>query len=223
MNKDALSKTLRSLAGIVPGAGQILCEIIDTVIPNQRIERLSEFTKILTLKLSSIEKEHLYKELKEKEEFIDLFEEGLRQASRALSKERKDYIASLIANSVSLQDISMIETKHILQLLGELNDIEIIWLRFYLVPYTLTKDQEFRNQHHTILSPVRTRISSKEEYKYKLAVENSYIEHLLRLNLLEYEYDDELDLNKEIQAIVKPENYEITDLGTLLLKHIGLV
>jgi len=73
----------------------------------------------------SIEQEFVRSQLTN-ENFTDLVEEGLRQAARSVSRDRREQIAALIANSLRLQDISYVESKHLLRILGELNEIEII-------------------------------------------------------------------------------------------------
>lgn len=70
----------------------------------------------------------------------------MRQAAYSLSDERREYVASLIANGVSGTAISDQESKHLLQILGELNDVEIIWLRFY-ADASIGGDEEFRQKH----------------------------------------------------------------------------
>jgi hypothetical protein len=60
-------------------------------------------------------------------------EDALPQASRALSDERKEYIANLLKNSLTDDSLEHAGKKKLLSLLNELNDPEIILLYYYTV------------------------------------------------------------------------------------------
>lgn len=149
----------------------------------------------------------------------------MRQAARSLSDERREYIANLIANSLSSEDIEYIESKHLLRILGEINDIEIIWLRSYLEP-VLDGDEAFRARHANILEPVMATMADPPEVHEKEALQESYKEHLVQLGLLQYNYrtDPETRMPEfdSFTGALKIRGYEISPLGRLLLKHIGL-
>ncbi len=109
------------------------------------------------------------------------------------------------------------ENKHLLNLVKELNDIEIIWLRFYLVP-TIGGDEEFRNKHANILELIHSTLGSDQKELDKAAIQNSYKEHLSNLGLLEKEVSIKVggDTNP-----IETKGYKTTSLGKLLLKQIG--
>ena len=201
---DYITSVVKGTLDMVPFAGSLLAELAGTVIPNQRLDRIAKFVIILEDKLSNLEQDFVRSQLTD-ENFSDLLEEGARQTARSLSDERREYIASLIANSLSQQDIEYIESKHLLRILGELNDIEIIWLRFYLEP-TLSGDEEFRGEHENILTPIMASISDPPNVLDKEALQESYKQHLARLGLLQSQRN----------------NYQLTPLGQLLLRQIGL-
>ena len=202
---DYVASAAKAALGAVPFAGSLLAELAGTVIPNQRIDRIVNFAKALETRIARIEQDFMRTQLKD-ESFTDLLEEGLRQVARSLTDERREYIAALISNSLTSKDIQYYESKHLLKLLEELNDIEIIWLRFYLVS-TMNGDNEFREKHREILKPVSRVMSSPQPVRDKGTLQDSYKDHLARLGLLEKE-------NK---------NYKLTPLGRLLLREIGLI
>lgn len=202
---DYVASAAKAALGAVPFAGSLLVELAGTVIPNQRIDRIVKFAKILGQRLDRVEQDFVKSQL-QNEAFTDLVEEGLRQASRSLSDERREYIASLISNSLSSEDMQYQESKHLLNVLGELGDIEIIWLRFYLVP-TMGGDKEFRDKHKEILQPVSRTMSASQAVRDKGTLQDSYKGHLAQLGLLNRENN----------------NYKITSLGRFLLREIGLV
>jgi hypothetical protein len=49
-----------------------------------------------------------------------------------------------------------------MRILGELSDVEILWLRYLLVP-TIGGDEEFRELHKDVFEPVAAAISSSPE------------------------------------------------------------
>lgn len=222
---DLLVSTARSIVGVVPFAGPLLSELVGTLIPNQRIDRLSKYVRDLDKKLSKFERAYLENEIKN-EECSDLFEEEFRQASRALTDERREYIASIIQNSLDEEHISYAESKHLMQILENLNDVEIIWLRFYLEP-TIGRDEEFRNKHKEILEPVHAYIGANQETLDKDALQKSYKEHLERLGLIQAHYNLDRDTGlpefDRFSGKQKASYYDTSSLGRLLLKHIGLI
>lgn len=202
---DYVASAAKAALGTVPFAGSLLVELAGIVIPNQRIDRIVKYAEALEARLSKVEREFIQDQLKD-ESFTDLMEEGLRQAARSLSDERRQYIASLICNSLSSTEIEYRESKHLLEILEEVNDIELIWLRFYLHT-TMGGDTEFRDKHKDILKPITRVMSATQSVRDKATLQDSYKEHLVRLGLLE-------KVDKK---------YSLASLGRLLLREIGLV
>jgi hypothetical protein len=213
---DYVASAAKSALGIVPFAGNLLAEIAGNVIPNQRIDRIVKFAEALQERLSALE-ESVVKANLSNENFTDLVEESLRQASRSLSDERRSYISSMVVNSISSEDIEYFESKHLLRILGELNDIEVIWLRFYLNP-VMSGDKEFREKHNHILNPIGARFGSAQPEIDKSTLQNSYKEHLASIGLLE----KEIDMDTSSRGVkLKTKGYKITSLGRLLLRELG--
>jgi len=48
---DYLVASLRSVTGLIPGAGPFVSELLTVIIPNQRIDRIRDFVRILDSKL----------------------------------------------------------------------------------------------------------------------------------------------------------------------------
>ncbi|MCR4322439.1 MAG: hypothetical protein NUV74_19175 [Candidatus Brocadiaceae bacterium] len=202
---DYIAIALKATLGSVPYAGSLLSELIGTIIPNQRLDRLTKFAKSLETKISQIEKKFAQSQLKD-DNFSDLLEEGFRQAARSLSDERREYIASIIANSLSSQDIEYMESKHLLRILDEINDVEVIWLRFYVVS-TMGGDKEFREKHQDIIKPITRVMGTPQPVRDKGTLQDSYKHHLERLGLLKHD----------------GKSYSLLPLGNLMLREIGLI
>lgn len=220
---DALVATAKSVLGAVPFAGPLLSELVGNLIPNQRVDRLTKYVKELEARLSSIDREKIDNALSS-EEGIDLFEEGFVQASRSLTDERRKYVANVVANGVDDETIEYSESKYILKLLQELNEQEIIWLRFFMVP-TIGGDEEFRKKHRNILDPVRAYLGSNERTIEKASLQDSYKEHLERIGLIRSHYlmDRNTSMPEFDKFSGKPSvSYrDLTPIGRMILKQIG--
>ena len=194
-----VAKFVATIAAVGPFA-EILC----SVIPNQRMDRITQFMKLLETRIGKIEGEILEQCVSD-ENSIDLIEEGIWQVARSLSDERREYIATLVANGISSEEIEHSQSKQLLRIVSELSDVEILWLRFYLDP-AIGRDHEFTEKHSNIFEPVAANLRSTRKEMDKATLQKSYKEHLVSLRLL-----DEKKLG----------HYETTPLGRLLLREIG--
>jgi hypothetical protein len=220
---DHIVSAAKAGLGAVPVVGSLLAELVGNVIPNQRIDRLAKFAQELGTRLATFEQEKLAQKFSEPEG-ADLIEEGMRQAASSLSDERRAYIASLIEKSLTSEEISHQESKHLLKMLGDLNDAEIIWLRFYLDP-VISGDEEFRERHAMVLAPTPAYIGSPQEDLDKHAISESYKHHLVRLGLLEQEYridSKTKQIKVDHMGRLETKGRTITPAGRLLLRAIGL-
>jgi len=220
---DYVASAAKAALGAVPFVGSLLAEIAGSVIPNQRIDRLVQFASELDNRLNTVDKAAVKAHLAD-ENFTDLVEEGLRQAARSTTDDRRRHIANVIAGSLTSEDISFIESKHLLRLLGEINDIEVVWLRFYL-DQVMQGDEEFRAQHKDVLAPVMASMASPRSEIDKETLQRSYKEHLEQVGLLQarYRLDSKTKLPEFDRASGRPktQGYELTRLGRLLLRQVG--
>jgi hypothetical protein len=219
---DYLTSLAKATVGAAPYVGSLLAELVGTVIPNQRLDRVVRFARELAIRLTKVEADVLRAKLSD-ENFTDLLEEGLRQAARSTTDERRAHVASVVANSLTSEEISFIESKHLLRLLGEVNDIEVVWLRSYLDP-TMGGDREFREKHGGILAMTYATMGSSQSDIDKETLQRSYREHLERLGLLRerYRMDSKTKLPElDRDGRPKVQGYELTRLGRLLLRQIG--
>jgi len=220
---DTLVASAKSVLGAVPFAGPLLSELVSNLIPNQRIDRLTKYVKELEVRLSNIDSQKIDKALNS-EEGIDLLEEGFVQASRSLTDDRRKYVASVVANGIDDETIEYSESKYILKLLQELNEQEVIWLRFFMVP-TIGGDEEFRNKHRNIIDPVHAYIGSDERTIEKASLQDSYKEHLERIGLIQSHF--RMDRNTGMPEFDKFTGKpfvlyrDLTPIGKMLLKQIG--
>jgi hypothetical protein len=105
---DIAAALIRGVVGAAPFVGPIIAETLSATIPNQKTDRIITFVKVLEDKINYLE-EDLLNEKFRSEEFADLLEDGLQLASRALSHERKEYIANLLKNGLVNEEQTHVE------------------------------------------------------------------------------------------------------------------
>ena len=222
---DFNAKIAKTVVGLVPYAGGVLAELVDSIIPHQRMDRLVKFCKELDDRILKIENKNIH-ELFQNEEFVDLIEESFVQASRATTDERREYIVFIVVNGITDETVNYQDSKYLLRLLSELNDIEVIWLRFYLDP-TLAGDTEYRKLHENVLTRVSSYKGADKETINKASIQKSYKEHLERLKLIKgnIRFDNKTNLPEfdRITGLPKVTYHQLTALGKMLLEHIGLL
>jgi hypothetical protein len=222
---DLVAILAKSGLGAIPVAGSFLSEIVATLIPNQRLDRIVKFAKELDNKLDKLPDE-IVEKLRDSEQFVELIEDGFVRAVRASSEERRQYILNIVQSGISEDDAEVNNAKYLLGLLSEINDNEVIWLR-YFHERTLNSKGQFQALHSNIISPVQVVLGSNKEERQRGAIQESYKEHLLRLGLIK----DNIRMNTELGVpkydifTDKPEvSYsETTTLGNMLLEKIGLI
>jgi len=214
---DIATSAMKSAVGILPIVGPFLVELVGLIIPNQRFDRIVKYASQLEEKLHDVDRKTLKFAL-QNENFTDLMEESIRQAARSLSDERREYLAAIIKNSLTTDSIAFNESKHILRILGEINDIEVIWLRFYLNP-VISGDEDFRKKHMAIIEPIDVYMGAPQSIVDKSTLRESYKEHLVQLGLLSKIF--EIDRLTRIPT-QKMQGYQITSLGKMVLRQIDL-
>lgn len=209
--------------GLLPYAGPILAEIVNQIIPNQRIDRISRFAEILDEQLQELDKELLEQKMRT-EEFVDLFEDGAFQAARALTDKRKDHIAALLKNSLSSEDLNHVQEKQLLSLLGQLNDAELVILKHFGLDMAPHEAEAFFEEHEETIRGPMVVMGSPQEDADRGAIHQTYRAHLRHLGLMRATYKKpkkgempEWDLKT---GMIKAGSDRITPLGRLLLRHI---
>ena len=221
---DYAVSAIKGSVGLIPWIGPLVAEVIGNLIPNQRIDRIDKYLRVLAEKVRMIEREQLESRFHDPG-FIDLFEDSLHQVIKALTQERIEHIASLVKNSLSDEQAEYIRYKHLLGLLSELNDIEVLLLQSYSL-LSPSKHEQFWEQHKDVLSNPIAVFSSPQEEIDKSVVHDSYKDHLVRLGLFRPRFvrprkDEPPELDTKT-GMVKAHGYEITPLGRLLVRHIDL-
>ena len=186
--RDRLVSVVKAAAGALPYIGTLVGEILDSVVPNLRFERVVNYLKNLEAEVIRIdERMASFEKHIKTEEGLDIFEEGMIQASRSISKDRKERLARLVARSLSADELKYEESRKLLNLYRELTDPEIVWLIFYSLNPVLGKGPhtDWVEKHPEILSPISREIGAPQEQHERAALQDSYNATLLRLGLTE--------------------------------------
>jgi hypothetical protein len=213
----------KGLLGAIPFVGPLAAEIVGTIIPNQRIDRIESLLRLLESKIQDYEKERVKQRIVSPE-YVDLMEDGFWQAARALSEERKDYIASLLKNSLTDDELKYIEYKRLMSILGELNDFEILILKSKTLYPHQPEHREFWELHkHLFKLPVLTVAEATQEKTDKETIHKAHKLHLASLGLLKAKFSKSRQPQPEFDyetGKIKASGYDITRLGKLLLRSI---
>ncbi len=193
---DITSATVRggfaSLAGLLAAvaAGQPLgailltpfaTELFNVLIPNQRQDRIEKLLQKLFSKICNMKEEEV-KQRWETPEFLDIFEDCMNQGIRAISDERLEYLASVLEKSLTEGQIKHLQTKRLLSILGEINDIEIIILQSY--GFRNPRESGFRIQHKDIFQHAILSQGASEEEQERHALHINYELHLINSGLI---------------------------------------
>jgi|GEM_PF-575740 len=206
-SRDRLVSVAKAAAGALPFIGTLVGEALDTVVPNLRFERVVSYLKNLEQMVTRLdERISSFEKNLGTEEGLDIFEEGIVQASRAVSEERKERLARLVAKSLSAEEVKYAETKKLLNLYRELTDPEIVWLIFYSLNPVLGKGPhaEWVEKHPEILKPISRSMGAPQEQYERAALQDSYKATLLRLGL----------------TTEKNGSASITTLGRMLVSYV---
>lgn len=185
---DRIAANTSLVAGVIPGFGGLISHAITQIIPDLKLDRIEQFLKYLDHNVSRIDSELKWvKGHLESEEGLDLFEDAVVQAGRAISDERKQRLASILSRSFSREDLKYAESKKILNLLRELTDQELIFMYYYSKP--LTMGSKFHNdlteQYPELLEPVSKSFDTPQKDIDRGALQDSYRNTLTRLGLLD--------------------------------------
>ena len=216
----AFFKTLVSAA---PRVGQYLTEVLGVAIPDLKFDRVVTFARVLGDRVKYLE-EDMVRVKSKTQEFADLLEDGVVQASRAMTDERRGYIASLLKNSITNKTLEHVEEKKLLALLGELNDAEVLMLKFFSL--SSAGRREFAETHQELFGPIDRSLDAPQENIDKGEFRDSYRNKLLEVSLLEPVYKraekGEMPEFDERTGRMKATSFRPTGLGKLLLRYIDL-
>lgn len=212
----------KGVIGLLP-LGSIFAEMLTEFIPMQRRERIDKYLYALSERLKGMDEAEFERKLKSPEGMY-LFEEGGFQTARAVSDERKEYIASVVARGLSGDEIATLQAKRLLIILQSIDDGQIIHLASYLRKNEFNKS--FLSKHKDVIQrPLAHLRSPRNEWEAR-ALYDAARSSLVALGLLGTKYHApapgaEIVFNTETGTL-KSGHTHITTLGRMLLSHVGL-
>jgi hypothetical protein len=185
---DTLALVLRATANILPGFGGIVAEVVNVMIPKQKIDRVVDFARSLKEAMDLLDARLALIEARvQTSAGSDLLEEAIVQAARAVSQERRERIATVLARGLSDDQFQYDRTKKLMSLIETLTDSEFVLLAFYAEPLTIGSPwhREMMNRHPELLRPVSNEIGRSKSESDRSAVRDAYERKLLSEGLLE--------------------------------------
>lgn len=214
----------RAGLGLIPWLGPTLAELVSQFIPNQRIERIESYLRLLDKKLSTLsEQEQRDRTLTA--DAAELIEEGGFQAARAITDTRREQLASVVAFGLKGDEAERIEAKRILSLLREIDDDQIVFLCSHLRRYY--QDEAFMKANDKLLYRGMAHTGLTQDEMDQSAIHELAKQQLVTLGLVRPTYHSaiygrdtpEFD---EKTGTLKSSGQEITPLGRLVLRRLGL-
>ena len=185
-SRDRLVSVVKGFSTLIPYVGPIISEVINEIIPNQRFDRVVKFLKALDKEMEILKERLTNFEKNIKTELgSELFHEGILQASRAVSEDKQERLARLLARSMSAPELEYEQGRKLLNLYKELTDPEIVWLIFYSLNPTLGEGPHTKwvEQHPEILLPISRESGVPLEQRERAALQDSWKATLLGLGL----------------------------------------
>jgi len=213
-----------AVGSLVPHVGGLIAEIAATYIQGQRMDRMAEFMRILDRKIEGIDTKLLEKV--RTPEFMDLLEDALWQAARALTTERKEKIAAVLKHSLYEGELNHLQEKELLSLLNEINDVQLIILKSKSFGFQSEEMRAFYERHRDVLQAPRLVMGADEGAIDDLALHQAFENDLYRLRLIETRFKapkkGELPEFDPKTGMMKAQSTRITHLGRLLLRYIDM-
>jgi hypothetical protein len=219
---------LTGIAGFALNISPMLSEVVTSFIPNQKIERVITYLQVLDIKLQHIQEDLREQKLKSAEG-LDLLQDSMNQASRAVSDERLEYIASLLKNGLTSDALDHTETKKLFSILNELNDAEIIILKYHSVS-SYDEREGFAAKHAEVFTPIdlykRPFKGPSQQDRDKAAIRDTYETKLYDLGLLKRSYKapkkGETPEFDDKTGMLKSTGYRITPLADAFLRYLDI-
>lgn len=202
---------------IMPGAGSVFGVLIGEVIPNQRWERAADLLSKTTKRVAAIEKTIEGLDFSRRSLAVGLFEEGLSQAAKSSTEERRLRIAHLLANGMTGTERQAAHATEMLRLLGETGDADLAMLATYAGRGQTQPPPQAPD-------PLPDRAVMMEALSELQYLESLRRRRLAALGLIELPVTIDPRLSGSVRGASYLHNggVKVTELGRALLKEIGL-
>ena len=213
---DLIARSIKTVLGACGPLGGILADFVIEFVPNQRLDRLSDYAEHLGDRMRGLE-DAFQARLRASAAYASLCEQTTLAAARAASAQRRRDIAEILRRGLTLPDAELIEQEALLQVLESLNEAQVLILMWYgCFPQTFgdPAQEAFSNAHpgvFDVLSPAGT---DDEDVRRRWTMRRFYEDQLVALGLL-------CEQEGLLQSSPAFPQRRITHLGELLLRAIG--
>lgn len=202
---DYLVTALKGIVGAVP-FGSLVAEAIGAVIPKQRMDRMADVVERVAAKLNEVETDvNRLEDRFYSPEFIDVLEEAMLQAARAMSDERREYLANMLVTGLTEPELKHGRLKKLMLLLEDLADEEVIILTYSNLAARSNKTKFFQLHERVLREPAIT-TGTPHDVREQKALHDAWRRRLVQLGLTMNEH---------------PGPNELAPLGRMLLRYIG--
>lgn len=220
--RDHLVALTRGAVNAVPFVGGLLGELITSVIPEQRQERIVAYLRELGARLEQMEQAAMQSALRNPEK-IDLIESGGYLSARATTSSRIAQIAEVVANGLASNEAEIVRRKRLFALLGEIDDDEVTLLTAYGQTYGVGLNGA-ADAWEATNRPPPSHIGAGRELIEQNKLYDLGRDRLLRMNLLERRYSFKKGQTPEFddKTGLPKGNVQISYLGRMLLRSMGI-
>ena len=215
---DTFVSILSVTVSCIPFVGSFASEIVQSVIPNQRQDRIVKFVENIDSELKMMKID--FQELKEKfsnQKYGNFTYNCIRVVTNEVYEEKINYYKNLLIQTLTNDEKTLIHNERVLKILEQLDYYEILYLKFYSdcnVVGTKTMNDVTDKLGFRFLQPTYTMSMSDQEFDEE-TMKQITLNNLCNSGLLDREI--RWSSNGKHQHI----SYKITNLGKLILKKIG--
>jgi hypothetical protein len=212
--EDMLASGVRVALSVAGPVGTIIGEFLTQFVPQQRLDRLTDYTEQLHDRLHGLEEEFRTR-LQTSAAFASFVEQATVAAVRQPSVQRRRDLAELVKSGLSRNDVEMIEHEAILRVLERLNDVQLLILMRYGAfrrSFGNPELEAFVHAHADVF-PNPPTYGDNDDTLRRWAMYSVFEDELVQLNLL-----------RDTEGIAKSSPQRklgITPFGKMLLRGVG--
>ena len=217
---DIIVSGISSVVGVVPLAGGFLSEFVQGVIPHQREDRIVNFIIELSDRLEKMEMSiYNLKSIFSNYKYGAFTYKCLNYVVNEVYDEKIAYYKELCVNGLTNEEKELCRTERILKIFSEMDYYEILYLKIY----HYAKWGSYKKLNKTMKE--LGEISVMPNYMIDMTNKECESETYKQITLNNLEKNGLLKIKvRNIKSNGNPQNnYEITLLGELILKKIGVI
>lgn len=213
---DIIASMLKGLIGIIPYGGSAVSELTSWIIPNQRIDRICDFIKQLSMQVAKLEdSQNLWIEkLKADKSNLLLFELASNYSIETNSNKLHHCYAYFVFNAVENKKLEDSRNEKMLRTLSELTEEEVILLINFSQLKVLGCSSEFNEKYDEIIMP-----KSRTDHILENDIHNAFRDEYI-LTLEEKGLITIVLKNNGTKLPINTKDISITDYGSLLVESI---